>query len=164
VLVLEHVAETMERSQELNQQVKSALVYPLCVVCVLLLGLTFLIGYIVPRFSEMFASRGVPLPGLTQALMTLGNSFRHWWFIYLGFIGGAIFVLQTAWMSREGRSVLDRFTHRLPIIKDILIGLAIGRFVRVLGVTLRAGLGLIEGLQLAARASGRPCCWMTWNA
>jgi len=74
----------------------------------------------------------------------------------LGFIGGAIFVLQTAWMSREGRSVLDRFTHRLPIIKDILIGLAIGRFVRVLGVTLRAGLGLIEGLQLAARASGRP--------
>jgi len=38
VLVLEHVAETMERSQELNQQVKSALVYPLCVVCVLLLA------------------------------------------------------------------------------------------------------------------------------
>jgi type II secretory pathway component PulF len=156
VRVLEHVSEMMERSQDIRQHVKGALIYPICVVCVLLLGLTFLIGYVVPRFGEMFESRGVPLPALTQALMALGNSFKHWWFIYAGVIGGAAIALRTAWRSRDGRHAIDRVFHRIPVVRDMLVGLAIGRFVRVLGVSLNAGLGLIESLQLAGRASGRP--------
>jgi len=156
VKVLESVSEMLERAQEINQQVKSALMYPLCVVAVLVLGLVFLIGFVVPRFGEMFASRGVELPLLTQWLVWVGNGVKQWW-IALGGVGAvAALGARRAWRTPGGRLAMDRFFHRVPAVRDVLVGLAISRLTRVLGISLSSGLGLIESLEMAGRATGRP--------
>ncbi len=154
--VLEQVSEMLERGEETAQQVKSALAYPVCVVFVLLLGMTFLMGFVVPKFGAMYASRGVELPALTQLLVTLGDSLQRWWFVHLGAVVGGALGVRQAWRSPTGRIALDRFMHRVPGLREVLVGLAMGRFARVLGVSLGSGLGLIESLELAGRAAGRP--------
>jgi len=51
---------------------------------------------------------------------------------------------------------MDRWLHKVPFLRDILMGLAVSRFSHVLGTSLQSGLGLIEALEMAAGASGRP--------
>lgn len=156
IKVLEHVAEMLERSEETGQQVKSALMYPLCVVGVLALAVVFLVGFVVPKFGVMFASRGVELPLMTQVLMAAGLSVQTFWYAYLGGVAGVVIAIRQMWRTPRGRAMLDRLLHRIPVIREVLKGLAIGRFTRVLGVSLGSGLGLIEALELAGRATGRP--------
>ncbi len=154
--VLDHLSDMLERGQETLQMVRSALMYPLCIVGALALALLFLIGFVVPRFSTMFAQRGLDLPFFTRALMAFGGSIQHFWWAYLIAIVAAILTLRRTWANPKGRLAIDRMLHRVPYLRSILIGLAVSRFARVLGVSLAAGLGLIESLELAAGASGRP--------
>lgn len=154
--VLEHLSDMLERGQETVQMVRGALMYPACIVGALSLALLFLIGFVVPRFATMFEQRGLDLPLFTRALMGFGTSIQVFWWAYIIAIVGVIFGLRRAWSSPKGRLSIDRALHRVPYLNRILVGLAVSRFARVLGVSLAAGLGLIESLELAAGASGRP--------
>ena len=153
--VLDHLAEMMERSAETQRQVKGAMMYPACVMVVLAIGVTFLLGFVVPKFADMFASRGVDLPTITKVLMHVGHSIQHYWFLYGGAVAGAIYGFKRMNRSERGRDTLDQVWHKVPFITKLLQGLAISRFCHVLGVSLGAGLNLIESLELAGKAAGR---------
>ncbi len=154
--VLENLSEMLERLVETGQQVRSALMYPACVVTALSAAVTFLVGFVIPKFAAMFASRNVELPIFTRILMAVGLSIQSYWWAYLAVVVGGIFGLRTAWQRPGGRFVIDKLLHKVPYINRILIGTAISRFARVLGVSLSSGMGLIESLEMAGRGSGRP--------
>jgi type II secretory pathway component PulF len=153
---LEFLATMLERTEETRRQIKGALMYPLCVICALSLGVAFLLAYVVPKFANMFASRGVELPIFTKILQGFGMSMQDYWWAYLGLIVGSVFCIRAAWKNKTGRQVIDRLLHKVPYIRSILIGLALQRFSQVLGVSIQSGLGLIESLELAGRSAGRP--------
>lgn len=154
--VLEHLSDMLERQQETRQHVRGALMYPACVVGVLSLAVVFLVAFVVPKFASMFARRGLDLPFFTEALMALGVSMQNYWWAYLLTISAAVFLVRRAQRSPEGRARIDTALHRVPYLNQILKGLAIGRFSRVLGVSLSSGLNLLESVELAGKASGRP--------
>jgi type II secretory pathway component PulF len=156
VKVLDHLAEMLEKEAETRRQVKGAFMYPMCVLCVLAAGVTFLIGFVIPKFSGMFASRGVDLPTITRVLMVLGDSVRGWWWAYLACGVSAVFGVRRAWATPGGRRVIDGMLHRIPVLRELLKGLALSRFSRVFGLTLASGLPLTECLQLAGRTGARP--------
>ncbi len=153
---LELLSEMLERNEETRRQVKAALTYPAIIVTALVLGSTFLIGYVVPKFAKMFASRNVELPALTKVLQAIGESVQGFWWAYVLVAVGAVFGLRAAWRSAGGRDIIERVLHMIPIIKQIMPGLAIARFNHVLGLSLSAGVGLIDSLQLAGQSAGRP--------
>lgn len=154
--VLEHLSEMLERTLESQRQVKGALMYPACVVAVLTLATTFLVAFVIPKFAGMFAKRGAELPFVTKTLMLIGQSLQNCWWLYLGVLVAAGLALRSTLMRPEGRLALDRLLHRVPYIKTILVGLAISRFSRILGIGVSSGLSLIESVDLAGKASGRP--------
>lgn len=154
--VLDHLSDMLERQQETRAQVRGALMYPLCVISVLSLAVTFLIGFVVPRFAGMFEKRGLDLPILTKALMQLGLSVQNYWWAYLIGIGVLVAIVRHLWRSPQWKERFDLAFHKIPYLRAILQGLAIGRFTRVLGISLSSGLNLIESLDLASKASGRP--------
>lgn len=154
--VLEQLCEVLERGQETAQRVRAALMYPACVAAVLVLGVSFLIAYVIPRFARMFESRGIDLPVFTRALMTVGESVQHSWWAYAAGVAGAVAVLRVSWRSPRARTALETGLHRAPIAGAILQGLALSRFSRVLGLSLSSGLGLIDALTLAGEAAARP--------
>lgn len=153
--ILDHLADMLERSQEATRQVRGALLYPITVSAVLAFASIFLIGVIVPKFGEMFAQRGASLPTLTRVLMEVGLSVRSYWWAYLIGAGGIGVAAYSAGRSTMGRRTLDAIAHRIPYIERILRGLGVSRFSRVLGIALSSGIGLVEALQLAGKASGR---------
>ncbi len=156
ITVLEHLAESVEEEAEMRQIVRGALMYPIAVVVALTVATLFLVTFVVPKFATMFRERGVDLPFLTQVLAALGESLRSWWFVYLGIIIVSVFTVRTAWRNPGSREKIDGVLHRVPYLKNILTGVAVSRFTSVLGISLRSGIGLIEALDMAGRASGRP--------
>lgn len=152
---LDLLSELLERQEETKRQVKGALTYPAVVMGMLVLGSTFLIGYVVPRFAAMFAQRGVELPLMTRVLKTVGESVQGYWFVYLAAIIAGLWGLRRLWRSPTGRLRIEMALHRVPIIRRILPALAISRFAHVLSLSLSAGVNLIESLDMAGRSSGR---------
>lgn len=130
--------------------------YPLCVIIALILAVTFLTLVIVPKFAVMFSDRGVELPLPTKMLVALSMFLRNWWPALLGVLILGGWMVRQAWGSKKNRNKLDRWLHKVPLLSEVLRGLAISRFAQVLGISLRSGLSLIEALDMAGRASARP--------
>ena len=156
ISVLESLAEMTEQQDETRRQFRGAMAYPIVVVVALSAAVLFLLTFVVPKFASMFAARGVDLPFLTRALQAFGLSVRSYWWGYAGGAVGSAFLLRVIWRSPNGRGVIDRLLHRTPVVRPLLIGAATGRFARVLGLCLGSGLGLLESIEMAGRASNRP--------
>src|SRR5215831_20168876 len=93
--ILDRLAGFLEASARLRKKVKSAMTYPVIVVCIAIAITTFLIVRVVPIFGEIFADFGAKLPAPTQFLIDVSDFVRgEWYFLILG-IGGAIFGIRT---------------------------------------------------------------------
>ena len=156
VKVLGRLAEMLERQYESNKNIKAALIYPICVLVAMVLGASFLMIFVIPKFTAMYASRGIDLPAPTRLLMSLSVITRMYWPLILGGIVGSVYMVRKAWSNRNTRRKMDTWMHKIPFLRDVLKGLAVSRFAHVLGTSLQSGLGLIEALDMAAGASGRP--------
>jgi type II secretory pathway component PulF len=156
VKVLARLAEMLEMQYESNKNIKGALIYPLCVLIAMVLGAAFLMVVIVPKFAGMYESRGVDLPVPTRILLGTSEFVRTSWPLVLASLGGAIWAVRKAWRSPLTQHKMDIWLHRLPFLREVLRGLAVSRFSHVLGTSLQSGLGLIDALDMAGGASGRP--------
>lgn len=154
--MLANLAEMLDRQYEMNKNIKGALMYPICVIGALTLAVAFLLIFVVPKFAEMFASRGMDLPIPTQVLVGLSALLRGYWFVVVGLgLTGAL-ALRHACRNRATVKRLDTWMHSLPYLRDVLRGLAVSRFAHVLGLSLRSGVSLLDALEMAGAASGRP--------
>jgi type II secretory pathway component PulF len=156
VSVLQLLSEMLEKQYEMQKGVKGALMYPVCVVIALSGAVTFLMVFIVPRFAAMFKTRGIELPLPTRIMVGGSELLQAYWYLALAGLVAGMLGLRALWRSPLHRAMVDRFLHRIPVVCDLLRGLAISRFSQVLGLSLRSGLSLLEALSLAGRASGRP--------
>ncbi len=154
--VLEHLTDMLEKGQEQARMVRSALMYPICVVSVLGLAVLFMCGFVVPKFAKMFQSKSLKLPLATEILMGFGLSLQNYWWAYLIGIALAGVGLRLMWVRPGGRAAIDQAAHHIPYLKSILIGSTISRFTRIFSLSLQSGLGLIDSLELAGKAAGRP--------
>jgi len=146
----------LEWQAETNRRLRQALTYPCAVLVALVIGALFLLGVVVPRFAGMFESRGMDLPVLTQVLLAGSASLRAAWWAYVGGLIGAVIGLRQAWRTPAGRKLVDRWLHAVPAVRHILVSIAVARFARVFGVSLSSGIGLVDALDQAGNASGRP--------
>jgi len=156
VRAMEQLSETLEADADTRRRVSQAMAYPI-IVGVALTGATmFLLTFVVPKFTAMFAERGVELPLLTRILTETGTFMRSfWWAVILALVAGAC-VFLSALRQRKTREALDRILHRIPVLRPLLVSLGVARFARTLGIGLTSGISLLDALRHAGAASGRP--------
>lgn len=156
IQVLNRLATMLEQQYEATKSFRGALIYPIAVVATLALAVTFLVVTVVPKFGAMFAARGVELPAITQGLLACSGFVRSYWYALLGGLITAGFTGRHLRRSREWRTRVDRWLHAVPAVRHLLKGVAVSRFAHVFGVSIQSGLSLIDAIELAGRASGRP--------
>lgn len=156
VKVLDHLSDMLEQAHETKRELRSALMYPICVVSVLVGAVLFLVTFVIPKFAHMFEARGVDLPIVTKLLMIVGDGLKDYWWVVL--LGVVVLVSTTRRFVKTsaGRDWLDRKLHKIPYLSRVLTSLAISRFASVFAISHGSGLGLIECLEMAGRATGRP--------
>ncbi|MEK6790640.1 MAG: type II secretion system F family protein [Deltaproteobacteria bacterium] len=150
--VLDRIAAMLEKNAENRAKVKSATLYPKIVVGALVIAITVLMYYVVPRFVKMYSSFNVPLPLPTRMLIHISNAFTSYW--HVGIIAvAASFVAWRFYISTpSGRLRWDGLKLRFPIFGPILLKSVLSRFSRVLGSLYKSGLPILQSLDIASRA------------
>lgn len=154
--VLNHLATMLDREYDMRKNVRGALLYPLCVVVTLISAVTFLMIVVIPRFATMFEQRNIPLPLPTQIVVTASDGIRAFWLPLLIASIALIWMTLKAWRHPSMRRRMDTWLHMIPLMRELLRGIAVSRFSHVFGLSLRSGIGLIEALDMSGNASGRP--------
>ncbi len=153
--VLETVATYKENIEALKGKIKKALFYPATVMAVALIVSSILLVWVVPQFEDVFKSFGAELPAFTQMIVAASRFMvAYWWMLLLlltGSIVGFIFAYKRSPSMQHG---MDRLILKVPIIGQIMHNSSVARFSRTLAVTFRAGVPLVEALDIVAGATG----------
>ncbi len=153
--VLDTIASYKENIESLKGKIKKALFYPATVIAVAILVSAILLIFVVPQFQQVFASFGADLPAFTKMIIAASDFMIGYWWLVLGIVVG----IGWSFVFFKKRSLafahfLDRMMLKLPIIGQILHNSAIARFSRTLAVTFKAGVPLVEALDIVAGATG----------
>jgi len=152
--ILDRLAGFLEDSARLRKKIKSAMTYPVIVLCIALAITTFLIVRVVPIFGEIFKDFGAKLPAPTQFLIDLSEFVRgNWYFLVLG-IGGAIFGLRAFLRSRKGKIFSDRWKLKLPVFGPLVHKICMSRFSRTFAQLIRSGVPILEVLDIVGGSAG----------
>ncbi len=147
---LERLVTYLERTQQLHEKVRSALVYPTILLLVAGISVIVLLTFVVPQFRPMFEDMGAALPLATRAVLVASDFMaRFGWLLLLACAGGC-FALQRFLTSGAFRRRIDRLALRTPIVNDLLVAAETARFSRTLGTLLSSGVALLEALEIAS--------------
>ena len=153
-VVLARLTEFMERSRELKETVRSALIYPTILIGVSVLSVAVLLIFVVPQFSQMFEESGRALPLPTQIVIELGQFLQEdWWLILLIALAG--YVLWGQQMHNPvSRYRWDARFLSMPLFGDLVAKLEVARFSRTLGTLLNNGVSLLSAMAIVKETLG----------
>jgi hypothetical protein len=152
--VLARLTEYLERANELRDEVRSAMVYPLILLFTAFISVTILLTYVLPKFGSIFAQAGHSLPFTARMLLGLSDAMRSYWWIGVIVIGlgtvGMVHFLRTP----GGRLKWDNIKLRLVLLGDLTRKVAVARFARTLGTLLRSGVPMLQALEIVRDVVG----------
>jgi len=152
--ILDRLAGFVEASARLRKKIKSAMTYPVIVVCIAFAITTFLIVKVVPIFGDIFADFGAKLPAPTQFLIDVSAFIRGEWYFIIAIMFGIFFGIRTFVRSKSGGQLWDKWKLKLPVFGPLLHKICMSRFARTFAQLIRSGVPILEVLDIVAGASG----------
>jgi type IV pilus assembly protein PilC len=150
--VLDYYIAYQRVSTGVRKKILASLVYPVLLISVAIIIVTYLVTAVIPKFALLYRDLGVDLPTPTKILVAITVDYR---FIILGIVAAlAVAVVGVYLWSRteDGGTAFDRFKFRLPVIGDTLLKFQVSQFSRTLATLLTGGTPLVAGLQTATDA------------
>ena len=149
---LERYVAYESRLGQVRQTIVTAMIYPVLLIVVGGMVTLFLLGYVVPKFSQIFADRGTELPLLSRLMVEWGNLLNaHSW--QAGFVVIVVLALTVIAGKRPAvRTLIVRQLRRVPWVGQKMRLYQLARMYRTLGMLLQGGmpifaaLGLVSGL------------------
>jgi len=152
--ILNRLAEYLEDSAALQSKIKSAMMYPLVVLCVVIVATLAMLLFVIPIFQQMFEDVGGELPAITQLVVNMSEFVQHYvHFIILGIVG-LIFGYNAYYKTNSGQKVIDTIKLSLPVFGMINRKMSIARFTRTLGTLTSSGVAILDGLNITAKTAG----------
>ncbi len=153
-IILQRLADFLEKAQSLKKKVKGAMVYPIVVVCVAVGILTFIMIKIVPAFEKIFKEFEVELPAMTQMLIFLSNNIARWWFLIPAVPISVWLLIKITCQFKYGREGWDLFKLKMPVFGMIIEKNIVARTCRTLGTLVASGVPILESLNITKETSG----------
>ena len=155
-VILQRLAEFMEKSQKLKRRLKGAMIYPAVVISFACLMVTGIMIIVIPKFKKLFAQFKTGLPEITQILINVSYWMAHeyGWAWVLGTPFGVYFFIKLVGKTKPGRFVLDVVKLKIPVMGQIIKKSTIARFTRTLGTLLSAGVPILEAINITRDTCG----------
>jgi len=157
-VILQRLADFMEKSQRLRRKIIGAMVYPAVVITIAVAILTFLMVKVIPKFRDIFADFGASLPAMTQVLINVSNWFAGGtppgWVVVLGMPLLLVAVVKLIRQARLGRWVMDVGLMKVPVAGQIVAKSSVARFARTLGTLISAGVPILEAIKITRDTTG----------
>ncbi len=148
--VLSRLSDFLEAQANLKSKVKASMIYPVIMICIGFIVLSFLFTFVIPKITRIFKDTESALPFITVVLINISDIFQNYWWLLIGILLGSVFGFRR--LKEKNRLFIDRLILHLP--GNVLQSLYFGRFARTLGSLLEGGLPVLWALELAAKSIG----------
>ncbi|MFA6318618.1 MAG: type II secretion system F family protein, partial [Elusimicrobiota bacterium] len=154
--ILERLTSYLENAEALKAKVKSAMMYPIIVLCICAALTVFLMIFVIPTFEKIFASFGAELPFLTQMLIDTANAMKSYpgLAIIFGTPPAGFYGFKYFYATPFGQRWCDRKALGLPVFGLILKKVAVAKFTRTLGTLIKSGVPIMQALETVAATAG----------
>lgn len=168
-IIMQRLADFMEKAQRLKRKVIGAMIYPVCVISFAFLIVAGIMYFVVPKFKTIFKDFDTELPGVTTMLMVMSDwivgkttdangrpadmLIPGWAYLLVSPIVFFV-VYKLIRQFHTGRVILDTIVLKIPILGTILTKTAVARFTRTLGTLIAAGVPILEAITITKDTSG----------
>jgi type IV pilus assembly protein PilC len=153
-IVLDRIAQDMEREIEIRQNVQAGVRYPIIIMTAAGIIVSLVMIFVVPQFVTIFRDMNATLPFMTLILIKISNVFVHG----APFLVGAIFLLIIVAKYASNfpfvNRMKDAFQLRLPVFGFLLRRIALSRFSRTFAILLKSGVPIIKSLTVVEETVG----------
>lgn len=148
-ITLGRYIEYQKRVEAIKARVRSAAFYPTLLAAAVTLVLGFLLLYVIPSFTQVYADANVQLPLLTRMVIALANGLVAGLPVWVPALLGGLFLLRIYIRTEGGATQLDRVKLRLPFFGTLLNEYALSTFCRTLATTLASGIPIVQAMQMS---------------
>ena len=153
-LVMERLADISEKQEAMKSRIRAALTYP---VLMLILGsaiLFFLMTYVVPNITGIFAEMEHTLPTPTRILIQISDLLRDYFIVIFIALLLLIIAARQLFKTKKGGRFFDRALFTIPVIRGIMRKLVAARFAHMLGSLTENGIPMLAALKVVRGISG----------
>ena len=152
--VLDRLTYIIDHEHKVKSDIKAALMYPIIVVCFLVIAFFVLLTGVIPRFVNIFKSSGLTLPLPTQICMLMYEFIIHFWYVGLGIlvVGGVAFYYYS--QTEKGKLLIYRVLMKVPIIGPLFVKSAISRFASIFSILQSSGVEILQTMDILTDTIG----------
>ena len=155
-VVLDRLAQFMEKAMRIKGKVKAAMFYPIAVLIVAIVIMAILLIFVIPKFKDVFGDLTGEdgLPEFTQFVLDISDTVKENAFGTATGMFAFMLTLSLCGKSKHGRFVLDKLALFFPIIGPVVEKVSIARFARTLGTLINSGVPILQALNIVKDTSG----------
>lgn len=150
--VLLELSKFLKNQDRINKQIQGAFAYPLFIFVVSVLMVGFMITYVVPKITSIFAQMNQELPAVTKFVVAVGGWLSQNWVlalvIFLSFI--AMFKLMLV-LNKSFKYMVDKLMLKIPFFGKIIENTELGRFTYIASILLKSGVPFVQTVNLGAK-------------
>ncbi len=147
---LERMATQFEKSAKTRAMVKKAMIYPIVVGILAVAIIVVMLTFVIPSYTDMFASLGTELPGITKAVVAASDFLIAYWFILLPAVIAAIVVVGWYIKTPAGKLLTSQLAIRIPMFRNLTVKSACSQMARTLSTLIAAGVSLVDAVEITA--------------
>ena len=151
-LTMIKLADYYDRKDRLNKKVKSAMMYPMVLVALVIVVVIAMFTLILPNFLATF--EGMELPLITKILIAISSAMLNHAPLLIGITLIAIPLLVMFFSLTPVKIQVDNIILHLPKIGKLQSTIYTARFARTLSSLYTSGLGMVKSLQISIETVG----------
>ena len=155
-VVLDRLAQFMEKAMRIKGKVKAAMFYPIAVLIVAIVIMAILLIFVIPKFKDVFGDLTGEdgLPDFTQFVLDISDTVKENAFGTGTAMFAFMLTLSMYGNTKHGRFVLDKLALFFPIVGPVVEKVSIARFARTLGTLINSGVPILQALNIVKDTSG----------
>lgn len=145
---LDILANQMKKDHDIRGKVKGALMYPIILICLMIvIGIVMMI-FVLPKFSQTFKELGVPLPATTQFIFSMGDLMAKYFYLIPVVVFVLIFSFLRFKKTKRGKEIIDKIYLKIPLIGPLVKKVNVARTARILSSLIKSGVPIVTSLNI----------------
>ncbi len=147
---LDRITYSLEKSIKIKKAIKSAMMYPIILLCVAFSVVGVMMVFVVPVFVEIFGEAGIELPFATKIVMQASDFLRSWAApVFFAAVFVSFKVIKKILQSNDALMMrFDKFLMTAPVIGKLVSDSIMARMAMILTNLIAGGVNLIEALEI----------------
>ncbi|MHB1315055.1 MAG: type II secretion system F family protein [Christensenellales bacterium] len=146
------MAEHYEKEHKTKAKIKSAMAYPIVLLCLTVVITLVIFTFVLPQFIFLFKDMELPLP--TRISMFISNAIVHYWYLILLGVALIVGIVSAICQKPAVKIKIDRFKLKLPKIGKLVTIICSARFARTLCSLYSSGVPMIEAISISVKTIG----------